>query len=109
VSSRNMDEQLSLIRRLDHARQNMRMTLVDLDPNVELYPAWTIKHILAHIAGWDDATTSSLRAHAGGREPPTPAASGIDEYNAHSVETREVLNYRQVVFASRLLVKWTCR
>jgi len=64
-----------------------------LDRSMIIYPPWTIKHVLAHLTGWDDATTSSLRAHSGGEEPITPAVQGIDFYNAHSVSTRQELDY----------------
>jgi uncharacterized protein (TIGR03083 family) len=92
-----MEEKERLIRQLDEARETMRAVLADIDPTMEVYPTWTIKHVLAHITGWDDATISSLRAHAGGNEPPTPAVEGINVYNAQSVATRQALDYRQVV------------
>jgi hypothetical protein len=92
-----MEEKTRLIQRLDQAREKMQAVLADVDTQTEIYPTWTIKHVLAHITGWDDATTSSLRAHAGGEEPATPAARGIDFYNAQSVATREALSYEQIV------------
>jgi uncharacterized protein (TIGR03083 family) len=92
-----MEEKERLIRQLDEAREAMRAVLADIDPTLEVYPTWTIKHVLAHITGWDDACISSLRAHAGGNEPPTPAVEGINAYNAQSVATRQALDYRQVV------------
>ena len=55
-----------------------------------------VKHVLAHIAGWDDASTSSLRANAGGEELATPAFQGVDHYNAETVSTRESLSYAQI-------------
>ena len=92
-----MEERTRLIQQLDTAREKMRAVLVDTDTQKEIYPTWTIKHVLAHITGWDDATTSSLRAHAGGDEPATPAVRGIDFYNAQSVATREPLSYDHIV------------
>ena len=92
-----MEERTRLIQRLDEAREKMRAVLVDIDTQMEIYPNWTIKHVLAHIAGWDDASIASLRAHITGDEPGTPAALGIDFYNAQSVATRESLNYDQIV------------
>jgi len=86
-----------LIQQLDEAREKMRAVLADIDIQMEIYPGWTIKHVLAHIAGWDDATSSSLRAHAGGDEPAAPAVRGIDFYNAQSVETREALDYDLII------------
>lgn len=91
------EEKARLIQRLDQSRQTMRALLAEIDTQMEFYPGWTAKHLLAHIAGWDDAVTSSLRAHAGGLEPATPAVQGIDAYNAESVATRESLTYEHIV------------
>lgn len=92
-----MQEKTNLIQQLDEAREKMRAVLADIDIQMEIYPGWTIKQVLAHIAGWDDATISSLRAHAGGDEPATPAVRGIDFYNAQSVATRDALSYDHVI------------
>ncbi len=92
-----MEEKTRLIQQLDQARETMRALLAKISTQTEIYPPWTIKHVLAHITGWDDATTSSLRAHAGGEEPATPAVRGIDFYNAQSVATRDALSYEQIV------------
>ncbi len=92
-----MEEKRRLIQQLDQAREPMQAILTEIDTQTEIYPPWTIKHVLAHITGWDDAATSSLRAHAGGEEPATPAVRGIDVYNAQSVATREALSYEQIV------------
>jgi uncharacterized protein (TIGR03083 family) len=86
-----------LIQDLDAARETMRAVVAKVDPKREIYPGWTMKHVLAHIAGWDDATIASLQAHMGGEEPGTPAVRGIDFYNAQSVATREPLSYAQIV------------
>ncbi len=92
-----MEEGTHLIQELASAREKMRALLADIDIHSEIYPHWTIKQVLAHMAGWDDACVASLRAHAVGNEPGAPAARGIDFYNAQSVETREPLRYDQVV------------
>lgn len=92
-----MDERQQLIQQLDEARAEMRAALTEVDRRATIYPHWTIKEILAHIAGWDDAVTSSLCAHAGGDEPATPAVRGLDVYNAESVETRLALSFEQTV------------
>lgn len=92
-----MEEKKRYIKRLDTAHTNMQAELAGIDVQMEIYPGWTVKHVLAHITGWDDAVTTSLRAHADGDEPGAPAAEGIDAYNAQTVATREALNYEQVV------------
>ena len=92
-----VEERVRLIQQLDQAREKMRAALKDFDTQIEIYPGWTIKHVLAHIAGWDDAVIASLQAHAGGKEPDTLDVRGIDVYNAQSVAKREALSYDQVV------------
>ena len=91
-----MEEKTHLIQQLDEARAELWTVLADLDAGTEIYPNWTVKELLAHLTGWDEAVTSSLRAHAGGEEPAAPATLGIDFYNAQSVETRESLSYEQI-------------
>ena len=92
-----MEEKIRLIQQLDAAREKMLAVLADIDIQMEIYPGWAIKHVLAHITGWDDAAAAALRAHAGGDELGTPAARGIDVYNAQSVATREALSYDRIV------------
>lgn len=91
-----MDEIEQLIRGLDDARGKIEALLPQVDPKKEIYPGWTIHHFLAHMTGWDDAVIASLRAHIGGKESGTPAARGIDYFNAQTIETREVLNLEKV-------------
>lgn len=91
-----MDEKDRLIQELDQARRTMHEVIASLSAEQEIYPGWTLKHFLAHVTGWDDATTTSLRAHATGKEPGTPAYRGIDFYNAETVSTRDSLEYRHV-------------
>lgn len=91
------EESTSLIQQLDHAREKMRAVLAEIDRRAELYPAWTIKEVLAHIAGWDDAALISLRAYQAGDAPAIPAARGINPYNAQTVAERASLIYEQIV------------
>jgi hypothetical protein len=90
-----MEEKQRLIDRLDRARSDIEALIPLVSREVEVYPGWTMRQVLAHIAGWDEATLAALRAHAGGRESGTPAARGITIYNAQSVETREALSFEQ--------------
>jgi hypothetical protein len=94
---RMMTIQARLIEQLDEARQAMRQVAEAVDPSAEIYPGWTVKEILAHITGWEDATIESLKAHIEGDVPATPASRGIDAYNAATVYTRETLSYDHVV------------
>jgi len=96
VEDRIVEAKKDLIRQLDEARAQLLAALANLDTKTEIYPPWKLKELLAHLSGWDEATIASLQAHVGGGEPLTPAARGIDFYNAESVATREALSYEQV-------------
>ncbi|HZY42244.1 MAG TPA: maleylpyruvate isomerase N-terminal domain-containing protein [Anaerolineae bacterium] len=91
------DEQGQLIQELDDARVIMHALIVDLMPESEIYPGWTLRQFLAHLTGWDDVTTTTLQAHARNETPATPVSAGIDSYNAESVATRETLDLAHIV------------
>ncbi|MEZ0396510.1 MAG: DinB family protein [Anaerolineales bacterium] len=95
-------ERRFLLDRLDQTRQEIETLLPQIDPHKEIYPGWTIKHMLAHMTGWDDATIDSLRAHVSGRPPAVEAVRSIDEYNALTVSSRQDLEYEQVLNEWRL-------
>lgn len=107
-----MDLKTALISRLDEARVGLESVLPRVDRNAPIYPSWTLKQMLDHIAGWDDAVIASLRAHLDGQTPGTPAERGINYYNAQTVSTRESLDfdhtYREFQ-ASRAMLKWIIR
>lgn len=95
-------ERRFLIDRLDQTRQEIETLLPQIDSRKEIYPGWTIKHMLAHMTGWDDATIDSLRAHVTGQHPSVEAVRSIDEYNALTVSSRQDLEYKQVLNEWRL-------
>ena len=103
-----MDLRAALIQRLDEARAGLESVLPRVDPARQIYPNWTLKQMLDHIAGWDDAVVASLHAHMNGSVSATPADRGIDFYNAETVTTREIIDFGQTVrefHASRHLLK----
>lgn len=91
-----MDHQTHLIEALDRSRAAMRQVIIELDLEKAYYPGWTIQQILAHITGWDEAVTASLRAFLEGGDAAIASYRGIDDYNARSVETRGDLPYEHV-------------
>jgi hypothetical protein len=96
-----MRTKADLIADLDHAREAMRALLRDLEAahreRQEVYPTWTIKELLAHLTGWDDACIASLQAYARDDAPATPASRGINPYNVSTVHEREALSLEQVI------------
>jgi hypothetical protein len=86
-----------LIARYERSRAEMIVHLDEIDLNRKIYPLWTVREILAHLSGWDDATIAFIRTILEGKEPGlTLAAQGIDVYNAESVATREGLDYDHI-------------
>jgi hypothetical protein len=92
-----MINKTQLMQEFDQARNHMRQLLTDIDTKLEIYPEWTIKELLAHLAGWDDATILALQAHARGEAPPLLAMRGINFYNAQTVGERAGLNLAQII------------
>jgi uncharacterized protein (TIGR03083 family) len=93
-----MSQAERLIQRLDAARQELIDLLPRLEahPELEIYPGWTIREILAHLSGWDDLVIAFVDAFARGEQPHVPAYRMIDEYNAETVSTRAPLDYEHV-------------
>lgn len=87
-----MSENEQLIRELEEARAILMTAVGQVPPEHEIYPHWKVKELLAHITGWDDAVIASIHAMLGGQAPGTPAARGLDYYNALTVSEREALD-----------------
>lgn len=82
-----------VIQQLDQAREKVRIGLADLDPQQEVCPGWTVKHLLAHLTGWDQVSLEALRAYLSGEAPVTPMASDVDAFNDRAVAQRQKLDY----------------
>ena len=91
-----MEERTRLIRQLDKARAMIRAAMVGVDTKIVIYPAWTVKHVLAHIAAWEDVSVASLRVFAKGEEPAPAALRDIEGYNAQIAATCGALSYDHV-------------
>jgi len=91
------DDKDILLLSFEETRLKIEKLLNKSDLNKELYPGWTIRHLLAHITGWDEATIESLRAHIAGQPPIIPADKGINEFNSRTVKARQNMDYVQVI------------
>jgi hypothetical protein len=104
-----MDKRQILTERLENSRAQMIAHLEEIDKNRKIYPLWTIREIIAHLSGWDDATIAFIKALVSGGLPATPAARGLDVYNAETVATREGLSYdhiyREYIETRRILLE----
>jgi hypothetical protein len=56
-----------------------------------------MREMLAHIAGWDEVGTSTVRAHAAGMAPEPLEIRGIDAYNDVLIAKCEALSHEEVV------------
>ena len=88
-----MNEREHIIAEFEKSRARMRAVVAKADAHQTIYPRWTMKEVLDHISGWDDAVISVLKAHINGVIEDMPSVRGIDAYNAETVSTREALPY----------------
>jgi len=85
-----------LIVKMVHARQRLDAALERLAPQAEIYPAWKLKQLLDHFTGWDELVAGAFRTHAQGEIPEKlMKPSGIDPYNASSVEQRKAFSLEE--------------
>jgi hypothetical protein len=92
-----MNDAERLIERLNQSRRAMQRALSSVDTQREICPGWTTREILAHIAGWDEVGTSTVRAHSAGETPPPLEIRGIDAYNETLIAKCKALTYEEVV------------
>ncbi len=107
-----MEIREKLIQRLYHAHEAVRTVVAYLDPEFEIYPQWKLKELLAHLAGWDDATIAALKSHLVGESPDTPAARGINHFNAKTLADRRTFSLERIIqewdLARQLLIDLIC-
>jgi hypothetical protein len=56
-----------LIQELDRSRARIQAVLDRIRPGEQIYPGWTKREFIAHVAGWDDATVMAIRDFVDGR------------------------------------------
>ena len=88
-----MSHKETYIKRYEAARAELREILSLAQGNPTIYEPWRMKEVLDHITGWDDAVIASIKSFLAGDVPATPAARGIDSYNADTVTSREAIPY----------------
>ena len=88
-----MSDRDTYIKRYETARAELREILKLAQGNPTIYQPWRMKEVLDHITGWDDAVIASIKSFLSGDVPATPAARGIDTYNAETVTSREAIPY----------------
>jgi len=92
-----MGKREEILKALENSHAVMMAQLDEVDKQRKIYPLWTIREIIAHLSGWDDAAIGFVDALLKGETPPTPAPRGVDVYNEETVSTREGLSYDRIV------------
>ncbi len=92
-----MGKREEILKMLETSHVAMMAQLNEIDKQRKIYPLWTIREIVAHLSGWDDAAIGFVSALLKGEPPPTPAMRGADVYNEETVSTREGLSYDHIV------------
>ncbi|MBS1250259.1 MAG: hypothetical protein MAG431_01851 [Chloroflexi bacterium] len=85
-----------LLQWLTESHQKIELLVSQIDKDRKIYTDWTIREVLAHFTGWDDAVIASLKSHASGGIPETVAERGVDAYNAATVSERETLDFEHI-------------
>jgi hypothetical protein len=88
-----MNKREHILAEFEKSREQMRAIVAKADSHQTIYPRWTMKEVLDHLSGWDDAVILVLKAHISGVVEDMPSVHGIDAYNAETVSTREALPY----------------
>jgi hypothetical protein len=91
-----MSQREDLIAILERSRAKLMAQLNEIALHRKIYPLWTIREMLAHLSGWDDAVIVFIQSIMAGQIPATPAAGGLDVYNAESMATREGMDFDRI-------------
>jgi hypothetical protein len=92
-----MGKREEILQALESSHAAMMAQLDEVDKQRKIYPLWTIREIVAHLSGWDDAAIGFVNALLKGETPPVPAPRGPNVYNEETVSTREGLSYDHIV------------
>ncbi len=92
-----MGKREEIIKSIETTHTAMLAQLDEVDKQHMIYPLWTIREIVAHLSGWDDAAIGFVNALLKGETPPIPAPRGPDVYNEETVSTREGLGYDHII------------
>ena len=91
-----MKRKEKLIGWLEESHQNIEKLVSQVDQKLEIYPGWTIREILAHFTGWDDAVIASLKSLAVGGVLTVVAEGDHNFHNLTTVSEREALSFERV-------------
>jgi hypothetical protein len=85
-----------MIQWLEESHQTIEQLVEQIDKKRQVYPGWTIREVLAHFTGWDDAVIASLQSYSAGEMPRVVAPRGPNVYNEATITEREALNFEHI-------------
>jgi len=92
-----MSEVNDLIQRIDTVRNEMKVVVGSTDPNLEIFPGWTIKEVLVNITSWEIVIHKAILAFRAGDPPYFLREQDFDLFNKNEVEKRSDWGLEQVI------------
>ena len=92
-----MSEVNDLIQRIDTVRSEMKVVVESTDPNLEIFPGWTIKEVLVNITSWEIVIHKAILAFRAGDPPYFLREQDFDLFNKNEVEKRSEWGLEQVI------------
>jgi len=92
-----MSEVNDLIQRIDTVRNEMKVVVESTDPNLEIFPGWTIKEVLVNITSWEIVIHKAILAFRAGDPPYFLREQDFDLFNKNEVEKRSDWGLEQVI------------
>ena len=96
-------DRLKLLKRLDRAWEELKVSYVGLSDSELLEPLatgnWSVKEIIAHVTWWEEEALTHLPLILAGGRPPrySDRYGGIDAFNAQMAEQKRKLSLSEVL------------
>lgn len=92
-----MNDINDLIKSIDLVRNEMKVMVENVDPEVEICPGWTIKEVLGNITAWEIVINKALKAFRAGDPPYFLHQQDFDLFNKDEVEKRSKWTLAEVI------------
>lgn len=86
-----------LINSIDSVRNEMKVMVENVDPEVDICPGWTIKEVIGHISAWEIVIHKALKAFRAGDPPYFLREQDFDLFNKFEVEKRSMRTLAEVI------------
>lgn len=92
-----MSDISDLINSIDSVRKEMKILIENIDPELEIYPGWTIKEVLGNITAWEIVINKALKAFRAGDPPYFLHQQDFDLFNKDEAEKRSKWTLAEVI------------